>query len=46
MDNLKEALEQYLDFAKILKIYGVVSTTCVTDMKHDCLHNYHKCVHL
>lgn len=37
MDNLEKALNQYLDFAKILKIYGVVSTTCVTDMKSNCL---------
>lgn len=38
MDNLEKAFNQYLDFAKILKIYGVVSTTCVTDMKSNCLH--------
>lgn len=37
MDNFEKALNQYLDFAKILNTYGVVSTTCVTDMKHDCL---------
>jgi hypothetical protein len=37
MDNLKKALNQYLDFVKILKTYGVVSTTCVTDMKSNCL---------
>ena len=37
MDNFEKALEQYSDFAKILKVYGVTSTTCVTDMKYDCL---------
>ena len=37
MDNLKKALTQYSDFAKILNIYGVTSTTCETDMKSNCL---------
>ena len=37
MDNLEKALNQYLDFVKILKTYGVASTTCETDMKSYCL---------
>lgn len=37
MDNIKKALIQYSDFINILKVYGVTSTTCETDMKSNRL---------
>lgn len=33
MEHFKDALEQYTDFVKILKVYGITTSTCETDVE-------------